>query len=168
MGCSSVEIKRNLDGTVAEYPCTTLAFEPGERAVVLCEIEEPEPVVGGRIVLPAGTRSYGFFWTERPYIAYHWLVGGETFLHYLNIGRVASLAPEEIVWDDYAVDILRWPDGRVEVVDEDEVPADTEEATLAFIAAARERVLAELGDVVAQVERETDAYEGNYAQSKEA
>jgi hypothetical protein len=164
----SIEVKRNLDGTVVEYPCTTLAFEPDERAVVRCEIEEPEPVVGGRFVLPAGARSYGYFWVDRPYIAYHWLIGGETFLHYVNIGRVASLSPTAVVWDDYALDVLRWPDGTVEVVDEDEVPADTDEATLDFIAAAKARVLAELDDIVDAVERETGAYEGNYAPTKEA
>jgi predicted RNA-binding protein associated with RNAse of E/G family len=164
----SVEIKRNLDGKLVEYPCTTLAFEPGARAVVLCEIEEPEPVAGGRIVLPAGTRSYGYFWLDRPYIAYHWLIEGETFLHYVNIGRVASLAPDEVVWDDYAVDVLRWPDGRVEVIDEDEVPQNTEQSILTYIAEAKSRILAELDDIVASVERETRAHEGNYARSKEA
>jgi predicted RNA-binding protein associated with RNAse of E/G family len=165
---ASVEIKRNLDGKVVEYPCTTLAFEPGARAVVLCEIEEPEPVAGGRIVLPAGTRSYGYFWVTRPYIAYHWLIEGETFLHYVNIGRVASLKPTAVVWDDYAVDVLRWPDGRVEVLDEDEVPEGTEQSILTYIAEAKARILGELDEIVESVERQTRAYEGNYAPTKEA
>jgi hypothetical protein len=165
---ASVEVKRNLDGTVIEYPCTTLAFEPGRRAVLRCEIDEPEPVAGGRIVLPAGTRSYGYFWADRPYIAYHWLIGGETFLHYVNIGRVASFAPNEVVWDDYAVDVLRWLGGRVEVIDEDEVPQGTEPSILTFIAAAKSRVLAELDEIVASVERETGVYERDYEPTKEA
>ena len=153
----AAEIKRNLDGTIVEYPCVCLLFEPGRRAVLRCAIVEPEPVVGGRILLPAGAVSFGYFWLERPYIAYHWLVEGETFLHYVNVGRVATLAETKVVWDDYAVDVLAWPDGSIEVVDEDEIPETTEESILAFIADAKARVLAELDSIVESVERETRA-----------
>jgi predicted RNA-binding protein associated with RNAse of E/G family len=124
-----------------------------------CEIVEPEPVVGGRLVLPAGARSFGYFWLERPYVVYHWLVEGETFLHYVNLGRVVSLDATRIVWDDYAVDVLAWPDGTVEVVDEDEIPDTTEESILAFIAGAKAHVLAELPAIVESVERETRSLE---------
>jgi Protein of unknown function (DUF402) len=151
----AVEVKRNLDGKVIEYPCTMLLCEPGVRAVVLAEIEEPEPVIGGRLTLEPGTRSYGYFWADRPYVPYHWLVVGETLLHYVNLGRVRVIEPERIVWDDYAVDVLRWPDGRVEVVDEDEVPADADAAIRTFIAEGKERVLTELDEIVAFVESAT-------------
>jgi predicted RNA-binding protein associated with RNAse of E/G family len=83
-------------------------------------------------------------------------------LHYVNLGRVVSLDESKIVWDDYAVDVLRWPDGRVEVVDEDEVPADADESVLTFIADAKARLLAELDEVVALVERETRGFEQAY------
>jgi Protein of unknown function (DUF402) len=160
---NAVEVKRNLDGKVIEYPCTVVVFEPGARAVVRCEIEEPEPVVGGRLTLAPGTRSYGYFWADRPYVPYHWLVDGETMAHYLNVGRVRSLAPDRVVWDDYAVDVLAWPDGRVEVVDEDEIPPGTATAILDFIAGAKERLLAELDEVVASVEAETRRFEADVA-----
>jgi hypothetical protein len=155
----AVEVKRNLDGKVVEYPCTICLFEPGVRAVLRCEIEEPEPVVGGRLTLAPGTRSYGYFWADRPYVPYHWLVDGATMAHYVNIGRVRSLAADRVVWDDYAIDVLAWPDGRVEVVDEDEVPPGTPQSIIDFIAAANERLLAELDDVVATVEAETRRFE---------
>jgi hypothetical protein len=156
----AVEVKRNLDGKVIEYPCTMAVFEPGVRAVVRCEITEPEPVIGGRVTLAPGTRSYGYFWPDRPYVPYHWLVGGETMAHYINVGRVRSLATDRVVWDDYAVDVLAWPDGRVEVVDEDEVPADADAELLTFIAEAKTLVLDELRSIVGAVERETAALEG--------
>ena len=156
---TAVEAKRNLDGKVIEYPCTMVVFEPGVRAVVRCEIEEPEPVVGGRLTLAPGTRSYGYFWADRPYVPYHWLVEGETMAHYINVGRVRSLAPDRVVWDDYAVDVLAWSDGRVEVVDEDEVPADAGAELLAFIRTAKDSVLSELRSIVEFVERETSALE---------
>jgi protein associated with RNAse G/E len=84
-------------------------------------------------------------------------------LHYVNLGRVVSLEASRVVWDDYAVDVLVWPDGRVEVVDEDEVPPDTDESIVAFIAAAKERLLAELEEVVAFVEAETKRFETGYS-----
>lgn len=130
------------------------------RAVILCEIEQAEPVIGGRLTLEPGTRSYGYFWLDRPYVPYHWLVGGETMCHYVNLGRVQSLAEDRIVWDDYAVDVLAWPDGRVEVVDEEEVPQNADESILTFIADAKIRVLTELDEIVAFVERQTRSFEG--------
>jgi Protein of unknown function (DUF402) len=156
---TTVEVKRTLDGKVVEYPCKSVLFEPEARAVILCEIAEAEPVVGGRLTLEPGTRSYGFFWLDRPYVPYHWLVEGETMLHYVNLGRVVTLEETRVVWDDYAVDVLVWPDGRVEVVDEDEVPPATDESILTFIADAKARLLDELNDVVALVERETRQFE---------
>jgi predicted RNA-binding protein associated with RNAse of E/G family len=92
-------------------------------------------------------------------VPYHWLVDGETLCHYVNLGRVVSLEQSRVVWDDYAVDVLVWPDGRVEVVDEDEVPPGTDESILTFIADAKARLLSELDDVVALVERETRQFE---------
>lgn len=160
---TTVEVKRTLDGKVVEYPCKSVLFEPELRAVILCEIAEAEPVVGGRITLEPGTRSYGFFWLDRPYVPYHWLVDGRTMLHYVNLGRVVSLDQSRVVWDDYAVDVLVWPDGRVEVVDEDEIPPDADESILRFIADAKRRLLGELDEVVASVERETREFEAAYS-----
>jgi hypothetical protein len=162
VGETTVEVKRNLDGKVVEYPCKLILFEPDVRAVILCEIAEPELVVGGRLTLAPGTRSYGYFWLDRPYVPYHWLVEGRTMLHYINLGRVVSLKQSR-VWDDYAVDVLVWPNGRVEVVDEDEVPPDADDLLLTFIAEAKARLLAELDEVVAFVEDETRQFEATIA-----
>jgi hypothetical protein len=159
----AVEVKRTLDGNVKEYPCKSVHFEAKVRAVILSEIEEPEPVVGGRLTLQPGTRSYGYFWLERPYVPYHWLVEGETMLHYINLGRVRSIDARRVVWDDYAVDVLVWPDGRVEVVDEDEVPPGTDQAILAYIADTKKRVLAELDEIVSFVGAETERFEASVA-----
>jgi hypothetical protein len=160
VGKRAVEVKRTFDGRVVEYPCKLVLFEADVRAVILCEIEQAEPVIGGRLTLEPGTRSYGYFWLDRPYVPYHWLVGGETMCHYVNLGRVQSLAEDRIVWDDYAVDVLAWPDGRVEVVDEEEVPQNADESILTFIADAKIRVLTELDEIVAFVERQTRSFEG--------
>jgi uncharacterized protein len=139
-----LEVKRTLDGKVVEYPAELLLLEPGIRAVLLCRIDEPEVVAGGRMTLPPGTLSVGYFWCERSYNVYHWLHGGKTLLYYINIGRIAALSDDALVWDDYAVDILAYPDGTVEVVDEDEIPEPADTATRSLIADATATALAEL------------------------
>jgi predicted RNA-binding protein associated with RNAse of E/G family len=153
-----VEVKRNLDGRVLEFDCKPLLLER-TRAVILCELDAPEVVGGGAIVLPAGTRSYGYFWFDRPYIVYHWLVGGATLAYYVNVGRLHSIGEAEVVWDDYAVDVLARPDGSVVVLDEDEVPEETTPALRDAIAAATSRILAELESITEAVERETQSFE---------
>lgn len=127
-----LEVKRNLDGKIVEYPAEPLLIEPGVRAVLLCRLDEPEVVAGGRLTLAPGTLSVVYFWFDRPYNVYHWLNGGETLVHYVNIGRFRSLNERALVWDDYAVDVLAFPDGAVEVVDEDEIPDTTDSATRTY------------------------------------
>jgi len=150
-----VEVKRTLDGKIVEYPAEPLVAEPGVRAVLLYRIDDLEVVAGGRMTLAPGMLSVGYFWADRPYNVYHWLYEDETVLHYINIGRFHSLSDSELVWDDYAVDILAHPDGTVEVIDEDEIPDTIDAATRAFIANASSTALADLDSIVAAVERET-------------
>jgi predicted RNA-binding protein associated with RNAse of E/G family len=150
-----IEAKRMLDGTVVEYAAEPLAVEPGRRVVLLCRIDEPEIVAGGRMTLARGTLSVGHFWFDRPYNVYHWLRPPETVLYYVNIGRVVSLIDDVLTWDDYAVDVLAHPSGEVEVIDEDEIPPTTRNELRAEIAAATAAVLSDLQPIIGEVEAET-------------
>lgn len=114
------EVKRNLDGTVVRYDCRPLVIVPRSRAVVSYELSRSERV-GRDLLLPSGTRSYGYYSIAKPYILYHWRYRGATLAFYINVGRVRSVSEREIVWDDYAVDVLVHPDGAVEVLDEEEL-----------------------------------------------
>jgi uncharacterized protein len=149
-----VEVKRTLDGKVIEYSAEPLVVDE-ERAVLLYRIDVAEAVAGGRIVLAAGTLSFGYFWSDRPYNVYHFTYAGDTVLYYINIGRFRSLNETELVWDDYAVDVLAFPDGSVDVLDEDEVPETVDRSIEAFIAEATSRVLAELDAIIDSVGSET-------------
>jgi predicted RNA-binding protein associated with RNAse of E/G family len=149
-----VEVKRTLDGRVIEYPAEPLVVEH-QRAVLLYRLEVAEVIAGGRITLPAGTLSFGYFWFDRPYNVYHFTGAGDTLVYYVNIGRFRSLSETELVWDDYAVDVLAFPRGSVEVLDEEEVPETVDESIRAFIAEAKARVLRDLEAILAAVEQET-------------
>jgi hypothetical protein len=150
-----LELKRTLDGRTIAYPVEPLLVEAGVRAVLLFRIDGPEVIAGGRVTLEPGTLSLGYFWCERPYNVYQWLYGGETLVHYINLGRCVRLSDQELVWDDYAVDILAYPDGTVHVVDEEEVPATLDATTRGLIAGAKHDVLADVAAVVAACEAET-------------
>ena len=156
-GRRMLEVKRTLDGKIVEYPGEPLLVEPGVRAVLLCRIDETEVVAGGRITLQPGTLSVGYFWCDRPYNVYHWLYDGRTLVHYINIGRFVTLSDSELIWDDYAVDVLAFPDGAVEVIDEDEIPAGVDDATRSVIREATAVVLADVPAIVAAAEAETPA-----------
>jgi predicted RNA-binding protein associated with RNAse of E/G family len=150
-----VEVKRTLHGKVIRYPAEPLVVEEGQRAVLLYRIDVAEAIAGGRITLAAGTLSFGYFWFDRPYNVYHFNYAGETLVYYVNIGRFRSLSETELVWDDYAVDILLSPDGAVEILDEDEVPETIDDSIQAFITEGKLRVLAELDTIIDSVESET-------------
>jgi protein associated with RNAse G/E len=150
-----IEVKRTLDGKVIEYPAEVLVLEHDRRAVLLYRIDDAETVAGGRLTLPAGTVSFGYFWFDRPYNVYHFTYAGETLAYYINVGRFLSLTETALIWDDYAVDVLALPDGSVEVLDEDEVPATVDQPIREFIAEANSRVLAELGAIIDAVAQET-------------
>jgi protein associated with RNAse G/E len=150
-----VEVKRTLDGKVIEYPAEALLIEDGRHVVLLYRIDIAEVVAGGRITLPAGTLSFGYFWADRPYNVYHFTYAGDTLVYYVNIGRFHSLSETELLWDDYAVDVLASPDGTFEVLDENEVPVTVDRSIREFISAATAHVLAELEAIIDSVESET-------------
>ena len=65
-----VEIKRTLAGGEKRFDCLRLAGS-ARHAVLLWIAREPMHVHG--VDLPAGTISFGHFWTDRFYNVYHWV-----------------------------------------------------------------------------------------------
>lgn len=146
-----LEIKETLRGGRQEFACSPLMVGTDE-AVLLYRMRR-----AGRVAdldLPAGTLSLGYFWTARPYNAYHWLTpGGRTLGLYVNIGDRTRITPEAVSWRDLALDLLVTPDGRCRVLDEDELPADLDPTLQATIAAARDEVLRGYAGLLAAIER---------------
>ena len=140
------EVKTGLDGRVDRFPCDVAARSASE-VVVHYRIPEARDVHG--VSLPAGTLTVGYFWTDRPFNLYHWVApDGRTLAHYFNVGDVTRLSAGLLEWRDLAVDVLATPDGRVRVLDEDELPADLDPALRRYVEAARDRILAELPELI--------------------
>jgi len=145
-----VEIKQTLAGGEKRFDCLRLAGST-EHAVLLWIAPEPMRVHG--VDLPAGTISFGHFWTDRFFNVYHWLdADGRTLGFYFNLADRTRIAERELVWRDLVVDVLATPDGRLDLLDEDELPAVIEPEAAAHIAAGKAAILGAPAAVMAEIE----------------
>jgi len=144
------EVKRRIDGSERTYPCEAAEIAD-DHAVLLYRITGAGRVAD--VALPPGTLTVAYYWTGRPYNVYHWIApSGETLAYYFNLSGPVRLGRDRLEWEDLEVDVLVTPDGRVQVLDEDAVPAAAA-PRLPEIARARERVLADWPVVTGEVER---------------
>jgi predicted RNA-binding protein associated with RNAse of E/G family len=145
-----LEIKRTLSGVEKRFECTLLASAAGH-AVVLWIAPERMHVHG--VELPAGTVSFGHFWADRHYNAYHWLDPARaTIGFYFNICDRVSIRPDVIDWRDLTVDVLATPGGRLDVLDEDELPAQLDADVAAHIELGKAAILRAPAAVTAEIE----------------
>jgi hypothetical protein len=146
-----LEVKRTLSGQEKRFECVSLARD-GSHLVVLFVAPVHMHVHG--VDLPAGTVTFGHFWTDRPYNVYHWLdaATGSTLGTYVNLSDNTSISNERLAWRDLVVDLLLMPDGRATVLDEDELPPDLPPSLRAQIASAQASVLATQTDLIAELE----------------
>ncbi len=116
------ERKRKLDGRTLSYPCEALEMTT-DFALLLYRLPQAVDLAG--VCLPAGARSFGLYWSERPYNVYHWVdAAGRWLGDYCNAATETRLGPRAVEWLDLEADVFITPDGRVAVLDLDEVPAD--------------------------------------------
>lgn len=147
-----LEIKRTLDGREKRFDCRLLARSPdGGHAAVLWVAPEPMHVHG--VDLPGGTVSVGHFWTDRHYNVYHWLdPAGETLGYYFNICDQTRIGADVIEWRDLTVDVLALPGGRLDVLDEHELPAELPTETALAIVDGKDAILTDPAALLANIE----------------
>src|ERR1043165_2623246 len=147
-----LEIKHTLDGREKRFDCRLLALAPDGRHAAVLWIAPAAMLVRG-VDLPAGTVSVGHFWTDRHYNVYHWLdPAGKTLGDYFNICDRTHIGAEVIEWRDLTVGVLALPGGRLDVLDEHELPADLPPATAAVIAEGKNAILTDPTAVLANIE----------------
>jgi predicted RNA-binding protein associated with RNAse of E/G family len=148
-----IERKTRFDGSVQEFACRALVVEPGRHAVIRYDLDRDWHV--GGMVFPKGGYTAGHFWIDRPYNVYHWLDRGRTLAYYFNVGLVDEITETLVAWRDLIVDVLVKPDGAIDILDEDEVPADLPSADRRTIAQALEQIVTNPKRLVAEIERES-------------
>ncbi len=154
VGSPVLEVKRTLDGKDQTFHCTLVHQEPGWVAV---RYVLPKPATVGCLTLPAGTETVAHYWPDRPYTAYHWRTqDGQTLGIYLNAADEVEIARGVIRWRDLALDLLVTPDGRVDVLDDEEArraPAWAQPLIARARAALAGRALGIAADVQGLTER---------------
>jgi predicted RNA-binding protein associated with RNAse of E/G family len=150
-----LEVKHTLAGGEKRFECALLAADAG-RAVVLWVAPHPMHVHG--VDLPAGTVSFGHFWTTRPYNVYHWMdPQGRTLGFYFNVADRTVIGDGRLEWRDLVVDVLALPGGRLDVLDEDELPAELDDDVRAGIEAGKAAILGAPAAVLAEIEAASEA-----------
>lgn len=145
------ERKATLRGTHKEYACRLIFRAPGE--AVLLFVSEAAVRVHA-LDLPAGTVTFGYFWVDRAYNVYHWMTpAGATIAHYFNLADRTSIAEQDLSWLDLSVDLLIRPGSEPTVLDEAEVPAVLDAATVERIESGKRALLARAGAVAREIER---------------
>lgn len=147
-----LEIKRTLDGREKRFDCRLLASGADGGHVTVLWVAPAAMHVHG-VDLPAGTVSVGHFWVDRHYNVYHWLDEARgTLGFYFNICDQTRIAPATVEWRDLTVDILALPDGRLDVLDEHELPAELPADVAAHIRAGKDAILTAPAAVMAEIE----------------
>lgn len=118
-GTTVIERKRKPDGTDRAFRCELLASSP-HFALVLFVVERPS-AFHAPLLLPRGTRSYGFFWSDRPYNAYR-MVGadGRVVAHRFDALCDVRITSAEVSYRDLVLDWWVLADGTLVEEDRDE------------------------------------------------
>src|SRR3990170_2051230 len=113
------EVKRHLDGRVERFACRLVLRRP-HLAVLRFDHKEARPAGGLR--LPAGSRTFGFFWRRRPYVLYR-IVGpdGGLIAHRFDVVEDVRLGETEVSYTDLLLDLWVDANGTAQIEDEDEV-----------------------------------------------
>lgn len=146
------EVKRTLAGREKRFTCGVLRRD-GAHLVVLFVAPGAMNVHG--VILPAGTVTFGHFWTNRPYNIYHWLdpLTGATIGHYVNLAADTTISADRLEWLDLIVDLLMLPGQPTVVLDQDEIPADADATLRARIDDARATALQDWPAMLVELER---------------
>jgi protein associated with RNAse G/E len=141
---------RRFDGKLKRsWKAKLLSVEPGRiDAVGEFDAEVDHPELG---LIRRGTISYEFFWPDRWYNIFRFHEpDGRLRCFYCNIIMPPEFDGHTIDYVDLDIDILVWPDGRCEVLDEEEFAANS--LTYAFPANVVERARQTAGDLLDTIE----------------
>lgn len=145
------ERKRYVSGAEVVFECELVALE--DRFGILKYVIDRHWTVQG-LKLGPGTITYAFYWMDRLYNLYWWLdENGKTIGYYFNVADSLSLSAREFIWRDLIVDVLVFPNGQVQVVDEDEVPDAADEGLKSHIESGKRQVLQNYRAVIEEVNR---------------
>lgn len=159
-----IEIKQRLDGSLERFECLPVQVSDGE-AVVLHKRSKPGQVED--VVLPAGSLSFGYFWSNRHYNVYHFVTQtGETLGIYFNVCDQTVIGKGLVSWRDLIIDVLVTPDGRCRVLDAEELPPTLHRPLIRLIAGTQQHLENHYENICAELTKRTAAYMIRYGQTE--
>lgn len=113
------EIKRHLDGRVERFLCRLVLRRPH---LVIVRFDQTTERRASGFLLPAGSRSFGFFWRRRSYVLYRMLgPHGRLIAHRFDVVEDVRLAERDVSYTDLLLDVWVDPQGNARVDDEADV-----------------------------------------------
>lgn len=121
-GTRVTERKFKPGGAVSTFTCELIACSR-DFALVFFRVERPS-AFNTPVPIPAGTRSYGFFWHNRPYNAYRFIgADGRLIAHRFDAVTAVRITSHEIAYRDLALDWWVLEDGVLLEEDREEFEA---------------------------------------------
>jgi predicted RNA-binding protein associated with RNAse of E/G family len=132
-----VERKVKPDGNAREYP-VELVHDAGGLVVVRFQMTRGGTQAGGRIVIPAGSTSDGYFWKKRPYNLYRMKTAdGAIIAHRFDAVKNVAFDGAVVLYEDLILDWWVLPGGEVIEEDRDEYEAARAAGTVSAADSAR-------------------------------
>ena len=129
--------------------------EKTDRDLVLI-YQIPKQMTFAGVNFPPESRSFGYYWKDRNYNVYHWKdPKGSTIFSYFNISKDTKIHDDNVEWVDLIVDIAFHPDGRVEILDENEIPENMNHDDLSLIRRTQSEILGNMGRLFRELEERT-------------
>lgn len=151
-----IERKIRYNGTIAEYDCEVLEMDPAQAVLTYLL---PEKVTVGAVTLPAGSRTFAYYWMDRPYNVYIWKnPDGKNLAAYFNIVRNTRMTNRVISYEDLIVDLLVLPDGRHCVLDREELPEAIETFERGYVYKALNELMDSVEDLLTALYARTNVY----------
>lgn len=140
-----------LTGKTRVFDCERLSFQ-NDRGILKYILKDTITV--NNQILPQDTITYGFYWQKRPYTLYRWFdPQGAHLGDYFNIADRVNLNPAQFEWRDLIVDIFISPQGKITVLDEDELPPDLNSELARNIHQATGQVLQNFVSILSETDR---------------
>lgn len=144
------------DGTVRRSWCGAVASKNGSHMAVLATFSETveHDDLG---TIPAGTVSFEHFWADRWYNVFFFRdPDGTERAAYANIAMPAKFNGATIDYVDLDIDVIRWPDGRIDVLDRDDFEKNS--VKFGYTRETKEAVETALQELLDMIERREFPY----------
>lgn len=150
------EIKHKFDGSTKCFKCLPVHVSDDEVVVIY---EMKRKVLVEDVVLPAGSLTFGYFWSNRHYNVYHWVTKtGETLGIYFNVCDEINIGQDSVSWRDLIIDLLVTPNGSCRVLDTDELPQNLDEGLANLIEKTEKYLKDQYRSIVTKVKEKTAKY----------